>query len=91
MSIKVNIPAFLHQFTDGKSSVEVAGSNVNECLDSLIEQFPGIDTVLFSTQGELLSYVYISVNQSGSSPEQLTKPVKDGDELNINLLIIAGG
>ncbi len=91
MSIKVNIPALLHRFTSGNSVVEVTGNNVGECLNSLIKQFPGIKTVLFSTQGKLLSYVYISINEESCPPEELAKPVSDGDELQITLFVIAGG
>jgi len=38
----------------------------------------------------LLNYVDIYVNQESSYPEELAKPVKDGDELHITM-IIAGG
>ena len=45
---------------------------------------------LFSKNGELFEYIIIPVNGESAYPEQLAKPVKDGDELNI-VLIIGGG
>ncbi len=91
MSIKVNIPSHLHNFTNGKSVAEVTGNTVGECLDDLAKQFPGIETALFNNRGELLNYVDIYVNRESSYPEDLAKPVKDGDELHITLFVIAGG
>jgi len=38
----------------------------------------------------LLNYVEIYVNLESSYPEELAKPVRDGDELH-TVLIIAGG
>jgi sulfur carrier protein ThiS len=56
----------------------------------LVKQFPGIKGQLFSKRGNLFENIAISVNGESAYPEQLAKPVKDGDELNI-LLIIGGG
>jgi hypothetical protein len=38
----------------------------------------------------LLNYVDIYVNQDSSYPEELAKPVKDGDRLSIALMIAGG-
>ena len=90
MGIKINIHPILHQFTNGQAVVEVNGDTVGQCLDDLVKQFPGIETGLFGKNGKLLNYVDIYVNLESSYPEELAKPVKDGDELHI-ILIIAGG
>jgi hypothetical protein len=47
-------------------------------------------TRLFDKKGKFLNYVDIYVNLESSYPEELTKPVKDGDELSITI-IIGGG
>ena len=91
MSIKVNLPSHFNSFTGGQSVAEVTGSTVGECLDDLIRQFPGIESAFFDKQGHLLNYVDVYVNRESSYPEELAKPVKDGDELHITLFVIAGG
>ncbi len=91
MSIKVNLPSHLHNFTGGQSVAEVTGSTVGECLNDLVRQFPGIERAIFDKQGQLLNYVDVYVNRESSYPEELAKPVKDGDELHITLFVIAGG
>ena len=90
MSIKINIHPGLHHFTNDQDVAEVNGSTVGQCLDHLVKQFPGIEKGLFDKNGKLLNYVDIYVNLESAFPEELAKPVKDGDELHI-IVIIAGG
>ena len=90
MSIKVNIHPNFRHFTNDQDVAEVNGSSVGQCLDHLVKQFPGIEKGLFDKQGKLLNYVDIYVNLESAFPEELAKPVKDGDELHI-VLMIAGG
>jgi len=88
--IKINIPSYMQPFTNSMEVVEVSGSTVGKCLNYLVKQFPGIKGQLFSKNDDLFENVIISVNGESAYPEQLAKPVKEGDELNI-LLIIGGG
>ena len=90
MGVRIVIPSFLRHFTNKLESVEVNGSSVSGCLNNLTKQFPDIKKILFAKNDELLSYVGIYVNGEDAYPEELAKPVKDGDELHI-LYIIGGG
>ena len=90
MSIKINVSLFLHQYTNGLEVVEVNGSTVGQCLDHLVKQFPGIKQWLFDNNGKLHSYITLYVNGRSTYPEELAKPVKSGDELNI-LFMVDGG
>ena len=90
MSIKINIPSYMQSFTNNMKAVEVNGSTVGKCLNHLFKQFPGMKKQLFSRGDNLFEYIIISVNGESAYPEQLAKPVKEGDELNI-LLIVGGG
>jgi len=89
-SIKIHIPSYMQSFTNNMKVAEVNGSTVGECLNHLVKQFPGMKKQLFSKDGDLFENIIMSVNGESAYPEQLTKPVKDGDELNI-ILIIGGG
>ena len=94
MSIKINIPSNLQYFTNNMELVEVNGSTVGECLNNLTKQFPGIEKMLFTKNGELhnyvLNYVAVYVNGEDAYPNELVKPVKDGDELHI-IYMVGGG
>jgi len=90
MSIKIEIPSYLQPYTNNMEVVEVNGSTVGGCLNHLVKQFPGIEKMLFAKNGKLFGYVTIYINGEDAYPEELAKPVKDGDELDI-LYIIGGG
>jgi sulfur-carrier protein len=90
VSVKVNLHPSLLQFARDQAIVEVKGSTVGECLNGLVKQFPRIKPMLFDKQGGLLKYVDVYVNGESSYPEELAKPVKDGDELHITLTIAGG-
>ena len=90
MSIKIDITSYLQPFTNDTEVVEVNGSTVGGCLNHLIKQFPSIEKMLFDKNSKLHSYVAIFINGKDAYPEELAKPVKDGDELHI-LYIIGGG
>ena len=70
--------------------VEVKGNTVGECLNNLVKEFPDAKKHFFSREGILFENISIYVNGENTYPEQLAKPVKDGDELNI-LVLIGGG
>ena len=88
--IKIKIPSYMCSFTNNREVVEVNGSTVGECLNHLVKQFPGMKKQLFSKTGNLFENIIISVNGESAYPEQLAKPVKDGDELNI-VFMTSGG
>ena len=90
MSVKIVIPSYLRPFTTNLEAVEVNGSTVGGCLNNLSNQFPDMEEKLFTKNGKLLSYVGIYVNGEDAYPEELAKPIEDGDELHI-IYIIGGG
>jgi len=90
MSITVRIPLFLRKFTGGQKVVEVEGKTIGECIENLEFKFPEIKKNLRDKEGALYNFWNIYLNSASSYPEGLSKPVKDGDELNI-IALIAGG
>jgi molybdopterin converting factor small subunit len=90
MSVKVNIHATHRQFTNGLEVVAVEGSTVGECLNHLIKQFPGMEKALFAKKDKLLNNVEIFLNHASAYPNELAKPVKDGDEIYL-VTMLAGG
>ena len=90
MSVKIDIPWFLQYLVNGAGVARVDGSTVGECIKHLVERFPVIEKELFDNKGKLFTYIDIYINGESAYPEELAKPVKDGDELYITL-IIGGG
>jgi len=90
VSVKVNIHKTHRVYTDGLEVVEVQGGTVGACLEHLVKQYPGMKEGLFDKKGKLLSVVEVYVNNESAYPEELAKSVKDGDEIQL-ILMLAGG
>jgi len=90
LSIKAHIHKTHRQYTNGMEAVEVEGNNVGDCLKHLVNQFPGIEKEVFDKKGNLRNIIEIYINLESAYPDELAKPVKDGDEIYITL-VLAGG
>ena len=90
MSIKVSIHKTHRQFTDGLDIVEVEGNSVGNCLDDLIRQFPDMENALFDKKGKLLNAIEIYINLKSAYPDELVKPVQDGGDIHITLMLAGG-
>lgn len=90
MPVKVHIHITHRQFTNGLDVVAAEGTTVGECLNHLIRQYPGMEKALFAKKDKLLNVVEVFVNHATAYPNELTKPVEDGDEINL-LVMLAGG
>lgn len=90
MSINISIHRTHRQFTDGLDTVEVEGNNVGNCIGDLIRQFPDMGNALFDKKGKLLNAIEIYINLESAYPDELLKPVKDGDDIHITLMLAGG-
>ena len=82
----------LKELANNRDMVEVNGLTIGQCLDDLVNQFPDIKTRIFDERGKLLNFISIYQNKESlhDEPDPLAKPVSDGDEIAI-ILLIAGG
>lgn len=89
MSIKINIHWHVWQeLANGLAIIEVSGDTVGQCFRHLVKIVPAIEKEIFDKNGKLLDYPCIFVN--GEFTEELTKPVKDGDEIDIVAPVMGG-
>jgi molybdopterin converting factor small subunit len=90
MSIKVRLHPILQKLAGGQEVVEVTGHTTGECLENLESRFPVIKQMIRDKRGQLRRYCEILVNSKSTYPEELTTPVKDGDQIDI-VVFFAGG
>lgn len=90
MGVKINIHKTHRQYTDGLEVVEAEGRNVGECLEGLVSKYPRMKEALFDSKGTLHNYVEVYVNMESAYPEELAKPVRDGDEIHITIMLAGG-
>jgi molybdopterin synthase sulfur carrier subunit len=90
MSVCIHIPTPMRQHTNGQAVVEGTGGTVKALLDDLGRQFPGIAQRLFEN-GQVRRFVNVYLNDEDIRYlDNLSTPVKDGDELSI-IPAVAGG
>jgi len=90
MSIRIHIPTPMRQHTQGQGVVEVSGSTVQSALDDLGKKYDGITQRVFEN-GQIRRFVNVYLNDEDIRYlDNLTTPVKDGDELSI-IPAVAGG
>lgn len=90
MSIKVHIHKTHRQFTNGLDIIEVEGNTVGDCLKNLVSQFPKVEKEVFDKKGNLRNIIEIYVNLESAYPNELAKPVKDGDDIHVTLMLAGG-
>jgi molybdopterin converting factor small subunit len=90
MTIQINLHKTHRQYTNGKETIEVNGKNVGECLKDLIRQYPPLGKEIFAKNGKLSPIMEIYLNGKSAFPDELNKPVKDGDTIHL-IYFLAGG
>jgi molybdopterin converting factor small subunit len=90
MSIKVKLHPILQKLAGGQEVVEVTGHTTGECLENLESRFPVIKQMIRDKRGQLRRYCEILVNSKSTYPEELTTPVKDGDQIEIVIFVTGG-
>ena len=90
MGIRVNIHRTHRHLSDGMDVVEVDGNSVGECLDDLVKRFPAMEKALFDKNGKLLNVIEIYHNLGSAYPDELARPVENGDVIHITLLLAGG-
>jgi molybdopterin converting factor small subunit len=90
MAVKVHLHATHRQLANGQEVVAVEGNTIGECLNHLVKQYPQMEKALFAKKDKLLNIVEIYLNHASAYPNELLKPVKDGDEIHL-ITMLAGG
>ncbi len=68
----------------------MTGHSTGECLKNLESRFPSIKRDIRDKRGRLFSYYVIFVNSKCVYPKHLTTPVKDGDKIEIGIVVVGG-
>ena len=89
MSITLNIDESLFDHGEGKVVVEVSGNTVRECLDYVVKRRPSLKKAIFDERGNIHYDNLVRVNEDYVSSDRLSKPVKDGD--GIEIVKLTGG
>jgi molybdopterin converting factor small subunit len=62
---------------------------VGECLKDLVKKYPPLEKEIFK-KGQLNSLIEIYIDGASAYPNEMAKPVKEGDEIDL-VYMISGG
>ncbi len=87
----LKIPTPLRSYTNGKVEVNVAGSNVAEAMESLVQQYPTLRPHLYNGNGQLRPFVNLFLGENNVKDLQgLATPIDQNARLML-IPSIAGG
>ncbi len=91
MGVKVRIPTPLRKLTSGMGEVIIEGHTVQEMIENLEKQYPGMRERLCDEGGDLRRFLNFYLNEQDIRFIQGKEtPIKEGDEISI-VPAIAGG
>ena len=91
MAVVVRIPTPLRSLTKGNAEVQAKGGTVDDVVEDLERQFPGLRERLVDEKGELRRFINLYVNEEDLRFMDGRKTaLKDGDAVSI-VPAIAGG
>lgn len=90
MTIELQISSVFARYADNKTVVTVIGNTVGECLRDLISRYPDLNRIFLDKDGKLLHSYDIFINGKSAYPNEMVKPVRDGDKLHIVPVIYGG-
>ncbi|MGK7947749.1 MAG: MoaD/ThiS family protein [Xenococcaceae cyanobacterium] len=91
MAVKVLIPTPLQKFTNNQATIECNGSNVDELINSLEINCPGIKSRICDETGKPRRFLNLYVNSEDIRfLEGTNTSLQDGDEVSI-VPAVAGG
>jgi molybdopterin converting factor small subunit len=90
MSVEINLPPVLQALAGGIRKADVTGGTIQDCLEDLIKQYPGLKSRLFRGKLELSRGIEIYVNRVKINPHPLAGIVKDGDKIHVSFIVLGG-
>ena len=90
MRIQVRIPGSLQRWFSGSDTAESKATTIQECIEDLERQFPGMQERLLDENNEVTSVMIFLNGDNILKLEGLETSLKDGDELSI-MPLAAGG
>lgn len=90
MSATIHIHRTHCQHTDGRDKLAVHGNTVGTCIQELIDQYPGMQGIVYDEKGAVRNTIEIYLNMKNAFPDELERPVGDGDDIHIALLMVGG-
>jgi molybdopterin synthase sulfur carrier subunit len=87
----LKIPTPLRSYTNGQAEINVAGGNVAEAMQDLVQQYPTLKPHLFNTEGRLRPFVNLFLGENNVNDLQGLETPLAADARVLLIPSIAGG
>jgi sulfur-carrier protein len=87
----LKIPTPLRSYTNGQAEINVAGGNVAEAMQDLVQQYPTLKPHLFNSEGRLRPFVNLFLGENNVNDLQGLETPLDQDTRVLLIPSIAGG
>jgi molybdopterin converting factor small subunit len=88
-SIEVHLPPMFRHLTGAGAAVRVSGTTIGEVVRELVRTYPQLEPYLLAGGG-IKQGISVFLNGESAYPDELSRPVRDGDELHIAQLVLGG-
>jgi molybdopterin converting factor small subunit len=89
-SIQVHLPPMFRHLTGTSGEVRVTGTTIGQTIEELVSRYPQLKQYLLAGDGGIKHGISVFLNGENTSPDTLSRPVRDGDELHIAQMVLGG-
>jgi molybdopterin converting factor small subunit len=90
VTVRIHLHPDMSYMIGDNEVVETTGGAVGECIEQLIVRYPALRELIFYKDGQLQTFIEIYVNRKAAYPDELSRKVKDGDEIHLTMTIAGG-
>ena len=90
MSVTIHLPPMFRHLTGAGLTVPVSGATIGESLHELVRRYPQLKDYLLAGDGGIKQGISVFLNGENAYPDEVSRPVRDGDELHIAQMVLGG-
>jgi molybdopterin converting factor small subunit len=90
VTVNIHLHPDMSYLAGNNDVVESDGSTIGECIEHLLAHHPALRELIFYKDGQLQTFIEIYLNRKAAYPDELSRKVKDGDEIHLTITIAGG-
>lgn len=89
--LTLGVPGLLRECIGGAGPrVQIEGSTPSQAIENMIARYPRLKVHVFNEDGVVREHVFLALNGRKLQPEDLSRPLLDGDKLDV-VQAVSGG
>lgn len=88
--LMLGVPGLLRECVGGAASAPLEAATASQAIKRMIESYPRLKVHVFDEAGTLREHVFLALNGSKLRDDDLERPLRDGDRLDV-VQAVSGG